>query len=238
MSSKFCFGFRKTELLNSLAASQRLAGAMIVNKVRLKNILAWLLWSMIAGYAIFGCATSSLRTVTPPTAPPDISYRMVTDTPQHRGITIGGPGFLGHEIVTVADGVVVFVNYNERRGNHIKILHGPDSNKQDLYTEHFHVHGRFIKEGDKVERGQTIGLIGLGNRERTNLPHYHYIVIREESPGKFIALEPSDYWFGIDQYKEKRDKGLDIGPFAIACFDPTVNYPKEPIRFTYPVKCK
>ena len=209
-----------------------------MNKVHAENLLTSLLWLMIAGYAVSSCAVSGLRTITPPNAPPDISYRMVTDTPQHRGISIGGRGFLGHEIVGAADGVVVFVNYNERRGNHVKIHHGLDSNKQEIYTEHFHVHGRLIKEGDRVERGQTIGLIGVGNRERTDLPHYHYIVIKQESPGKFVALHPADYWFGIDQYKEKPEKGLDAGPFAISCFDPSVHYPKEPIRFTYPIKCK
>jgi len=196
------------------------------------------LWLLIAGCAVSGCAATGLTTITPSNAPPDISHRMVTDTPQHQGITIGGPGFLGHEIVAAADGLVVFVNYNERRGNHVKIHHGLDSNKKEIYTEHFHVHGRLIKEGDRVERGQIIGSIGMGNRERTDLPHYHYIVMKEESPGKLAALNPVYYWFGIDQYKEKLEKGLDIGSFVIPCFDPNVNYPKEPIGFTYPVKCK
>jgi murein DD-endopeptidase MepM/ murein hydrolase activator NlpD len=92
------------------------------------------------------------------------------------------------------------------------------------------------KEGDKVRRGENIGLIGRG--KNTNLPHYHYVVAKEEGPRKFIPLYLGDYWFGIDEYKEKLEKGLDIGPFVIPCFDPNVNYPKEPIRFTYPVKCK
>jgi murein DD-endopeptidase MepM/ murein hydrolase activator NlpD len=179
---------------------------MRISKARAENVLASLLWLMIAGGAVSSCAASGLRAVTPPNAPPDISYRMVNDTPQHRGITIGGPGFLGHEIVAAADGVVVFVNYNDRRGNHVKIRHGLDSNKQDIFTEHFHVHGRLIKLGDRVERGQTIGFIGVGNRERTDLPHYHYIVIMEERPDQFVALYPADYWFGIDQYKEKLKK--------------------------------
>lgn len=62
--------------------------------------------------------------------------------------------------------------------------------------------------------------------------------MKEESAGKFVALYPVDYWFGIDLYKEKLEKDLGIGPFAIACFDANVNYPKELIRFTYPVRCK
>jgi murein DD-endopeptidase MepM/ murein hydrolase activator NlpD len=210
---------------------------MTVRKARKKKLLASLLWPIIVGYALSGCGGFGLTAVAPSNAPPDISHRMVTDTPQHRGITIGGAGFLGHEIVAPADGVIVFVNYNERRGNHIKIHHGLDS-KRDIYTEHFHVHGRLIKERDRVERGQTIGSIGVGNRERSELPHYHYIVIEEEKPGHFIALHPVDYWFGIDQYKSKLEKDLGPGPFVIPCFDPNVTYPTEPIRFTYPAKCK
>jgi murein DD-endopeptidase MepM/ murein hydrolase activator NlpD len=92
------------------------------------------------------------------------------------------------------------------------------------------------KEGNKVRRGENIGLVGRG--KNTSLPHYHYVVVKKEGPRKFIALYPSDYWFGIDEYKERLEKGLDNKPFVIPCFDPSVNYPKEPIRFTYPVKCK
>jgi murein DD-endopeptidase MepM/ murein hydrolase activator NlpD len=125
---------------------------------------------------------------------------------------------------------VVFV-----RNTHVRIHHGADSNNQEIYTEHYHLHGNLLAEGEKIKRGQTIGSIGSGFRSR--IPHYHYLVVKEERPGQFIALQPSDYWFGIDEYRAELDKGLDSGPFAIACFDPNVNYPSKPIRFTYPVKC-
>ena len=200
-------------------------------KLYSENLLASFLCLMIAGYAVSSCASTGLRTVTPSNAPRNISYRMATDTPAHRGISIDGRGYMGHEIVAPAEGVVVF-----SRGNHVRIHHGPDSKRQDIHTEHFHVDGRLPKEGDKVKRGQTIGSIGTG--KNTSLPHYHYVVMKKEGPAKFIALNPIDYWFGIDRYKEKVDKGLDIGPFVILCFDPNVNYPTEPIRFTYPVTCK
>ena len=201
-------------------------------------MLASLLRMVITAYAVSSCAAAGLRTVTPSNTPPDISHRMATGTRAHAGITMGGSGYLGHEIVAPADGVVVSVTSGKRSGNQVRIHHGLDANKRDIYTEHFHVHELFVKEGDKVKRGQTIGSIGeTGARVFSH--HYHYVVLyREESPRNYIALDPGDYWFGIDQYKEKLDKGLDIGPFAISCFDPNVNYPKEPIRFTYPVKCK
>ena len=198
-----------------------------------ENFLTLLLQLMIVGYAVSSCALTGLRAVAPSNAPPTISGRMqpADDALPHQGIAIGGRRYLGHEILAPSEGVVARV-----RGDHVTIHHGLDSKKQEIYTEHFHVHDPSPKEGEQVSRGQTIGLIGRG--KYTAFPHYHYVVRKRESPGKFIVLDPIDYWFGIDQYKEKLEKGLDVGPFVIPCFDPSVNYPKEPIRFTYPVKCK
>ena len=203
------------------------------SKAHVKNLLASLLWLMMAGGTVLSCAQTGLRVVAPSDAPPLISGRMqpADDALPHQGIAIGGRGYSGHEIVAPSEGVVVRI-----RGDHVSIHHGLDSKRQDIYTEHFHVHGASPKEGDQVGRGQSIGVIGAG--KYTALPHYHYVVRKREGPGKFIALDPIDYWFGIDQYKEGLGKGLDMGPFLIPCFDPNVNYPKEPIRFTYPVKCK
>jgi murein DD-endopeptidase MepM/ murein hydrolase activator NlpD len=195
------------------------------------NLLALLLGAVIVGYGVSSCGTTGLRTVTPRNAPPDISVRMATDSPSHRGISIGGQRYFGHEIIAAADGAVVFV-----RSTHVRIHHGTDSNNQEIYTEHYHLHGDLLTQGEKIKRGQTIGSIGFGLRSK--IPHYHYLVVKEERPGQFIALQPSEYWFGIDEYKANLDKGLDNGPFAIACFNPGVNYPNKPTRFTYPVKCE
>ena len=193
------------------------------------------LWLLIAGCTSSSCATTGIRTIVPSNAPPDISHRWPPDTLAHQGISIGGRGFSGYEIVAAADGIVVLASYNDIRGNHIRILHGLSSNKEYIYTYHFHILGGLLKKGDHVKRGQTIGYIGRGLH--TNLTHYHFIV-SEGRPGKSIVLDPNDFWFGIDQYKEKLAKDSDVGPFAISCFDPSVNYPKDPIRFTYPVKCQ
>jgi murein DD-endopeptidase MepM/ murein hydrolase activator NlpD len=206
---------------------------MRVSKAHVKNLLASLLWLMMAGGTVLSCAWIGSRVVAPSDAPPLISGRMqpADDALPHQGIALGGRRYLGHEILAPAEGVVVRI-----RGDHVTIHHGLDSKRQDTYTEHFHVHDPSAEEGDQVKRGQNIGLIGRG--KYTALPHYHYVVRKREGPGKFIVLDPIDYWFGIDQYKEGLGKGLDMGPFVIPCFDPNVNYPKEPIRFTYPVKCK
>ena len=189
------------------------------------------------------CNALGLRTITPPNAPPDISHLLPTDTLAHSGMTIGGHGYLGHEIVAAADGIVALVNYGQRGGYYVRIHHGPDNNKKDVYTEYFHVYEQAVEKGDQVKRGQTIGSIGRrGARRglRTALDqHYHYLVVfRAESPGNYSPLDPHNYWFGIDQYKVELEKDLDMGPFLIPCFDPNQNYQSEPVRFTYPVRCK
>jgi len=206
--------------------------AMRVMKVHTENFRASLL-SLMVGAAVSSCALTGLRAVAPSNAPPTFSGRWQPADGElpHQGIAIDGRGYFDHEILAPSDGIVVRI-----RGNRVTIHHGLDSNGQDIYTEHFHVQDPSLKEGDQVERGQNIGLIGRG--KYTLVPHYHYVVGKREGPGKFVVVDPVDYWFGIDEYKEKFGKGLDVGPFVIPCFDPNVNYPKEPIRFTYPVKCK
>jgi len=202
---------------------------MIISQVRPLDLVASLVCLMMAGSAVLSCS-AGLRTVTPSDAPPDISYRMARDSPSHRGITLGGRGFQGCEIIAAADGVVVFLSHDANRvGSHVRIHHGLDSNQQSIYTDHYHISRELVKAGDEVRRGQTIGFMGA---------HYHFIVLEEESPEKFIALDPKDYWFGIDLYKEELTTGLRMGSFAIPRFDPNVSYQKVPIRFTYPAKCK
>ena len=206
---------------------------MRVSKVHTKNFLASVLWLMVVGGGVSSCALTGIRAVAPSNAPPIFSGRWQPPDGAlpHQGIAVDGRGYFHHEILAPAEGVVVLI-----RGDHVRIRHGLGSKEQDIYTDHFHVDRTSIKKGDQVKRGQNIGLIGRGTY--TPVPHYHYVVRKREGPGKFIVLDPIDYWIGIDEYKENLEKGRDIGPFVIPCFDPNVKYPKEPIRFTYPVKCK
>jgi hypothetical protein len=204
--------------------------AMRASKAHVKNLLASLLGLMMAGGAVTSCG---LQAVGPANAPPTLSGRWqpADGSLPHQGIAIDGRGYFDHEILAPAEGIVVRI-----RGDHVTIRHGLDSKEQDIYTDHFHVDRTALTEGDQVKRGQSIGLIGRGRY--TLVPHYHYVVRKREGRGKFIVLDPIDYWFGIDEFKEKLGKKLVTGPFVIPCFDPNVNYPKEPIRFTYPVECK
>ena len=164
---------------------QRDLVAMRVSKVYTENFLASLLWLMMAGCAVSSCALTGIRAVAPSNAPPIFSARWqpADGALPHQGIAIDGRGYFDHEILAPSDGIVVRI-----RGDHVIIRHGLDSKKQDIYTEHFHVDGTSLKEGDQVKRGQTIGLIGRG--KYTLIPHYHYVVRKREGPGKFIVTRP------------------------------------------------
>src|SRR2546427_11190430 len=65
---------------------------------------------------VAGCNVPGLRTITPTNAPPNISYLLSTDTRAHSGITIGGRGYLGHEILAAEHRGVGFVLYGQRGG--------------------------------------------------------------------------------------------------------------------------
>jgi Membrane proteins related to metalloendopeptidases len=179
-----------------------------------------------------------VNTVTPPNAPPDISYLLPRDdTVAHSGMTIGGHGYSGHEIIAAADGVVGIVNFGERGSYHVRIHHGVDNDKAEIYTEYFHVYELVVKTGDSIKRGQRIGSIRRQVRSHGTV-HYHYLVVRKtENVRGFSPLNPHDYWLGIDQYKMKLDEGAALGPFLIPCFNPNAEYHKETVRFTYPVRC-
>ena len=117
---------------------------MRVSKAHVKNLVASLLWLMMAGGAVSSCAQTGIRTVAPSNAPPLIPGRMqpADGALPHQGIAIGGRAYHGHEILVPSEGVVVRI-----RGDHVTVHHGLDSKKQDIYTEHFHVHGPSPKEG-------------------------------------------------------------------------------------------
>jgi murein DD-endopeptidase MepM/ murein hydrolase activator NlpD len=195
--------FAKFDLLRSVTPREAAPDQLRRRNIELartrRNFCSHLLL-MISGYAV-SVVPRPAPSCTPPNAPPDISSRMpADDAAPHQGISIGGRGYFGHEIVAPAEGVVVF-----SRGNHVRIHHGMDSKRQDIYTHHYHVYGGSLV-GDRVQRGQTLGQSGGRN---VSVPHYHYVVIKESSR-KFIPLNPNDYWFGIDQYKEKLEKASTL----------------------------
>lgn len=91
-------------------------------------------------------------------------YRM------HRGIDIGAS--YGASILASDGGVVILSAYSSSYGNYVVISHG--NGYTSLYA---HMSKRSVKEGDKVTKGQRIGLIGsTGN---STGPHLHFEISKD-----------------------------------------------------------
>jgi murein DD-endopeptidase len=73
---------------------------------------------------------------------------------------------IGTELLSIADGVVVKSQYNRFAGNYINIRHTNGS-----LSRYLHLSQRNVEAGDKVSKGQLIGL--TGNTGRTTGPHLH-----------------------------------------------------------------
>lgn len=83
----------------------------------------------------------------------------------HRGIDIAT--YFGNPIVATADGVVIQTAKDKIGGKTIKISHGGG-----YITVYCHLSKFLVKPGQKVKRGDTIGLIGKTGKALG--PHVHY----------------------------------------------------------------
>ena len=100
----------------------------------------------------------------------------------HQGVDFAVP--YGSEIKSTADGVVLSARWNRTYGQLIDVQHG-----KNLVTRYAHLSKRLVKEGDRVCRGQVIGISGSSGRSTG--PHLHYeIRVRNRpiDPMKFIRL--------------------------------------------------
>jgi murein DD-endopeptidase MepM/ murein hydrolase activator NlpD len=83
----------------------------------------------------------------------------------HSGLDISGDR--GQPVFATAGGVVEFTGWNGDYGNMVTVNHS-----FGLVTRYAHLATMFVRPGDRVERGQTIGQIGTTGR--TTGPHLHY----------------------------------------------------------------
>jgi murein DD-endopeptidase MepM/ murein hydrolase activator NlpD len=75
----------------------------------------------------------------------------------------------GTPVIASADGVVTFCGRNGGLGKMVKINHG-----YGKVSRYAHLHEILVKRGDRVKRGDKIGLVG--NTGRSTAPHLHYEV--------------------------------------------------------------
>lgn len=92
----------------------------------------------------------------------------------HKGIDISAPK--GTPIIATADGVVEKATWNSGGyGNHVVINHG-----NGIKTLYAHMSKVLVRKGQKVRRGQVIGLVG--STGKSVAPHVHYEVYLNGNP--------------------------------------------------------
>jgi murein DD-endopeptidase MepM/ murein hydrolase activator NlpD len=92
---------------------------------------------------------------------------------QHHGIDIGSPP--GTPVRSPVAGTVVAASTHGRLGKHVALDHG--NGVTSLYG---HLEALDVKNGERVERGQVIGLVG--NTGRSTGPHLHYELLVDGKP--------------------------------------------------------
>ena len=92
----------------------------------------------------------------------------------HAGIDLKGS--IGQKINSTADGIVTTSSYDKNGfGNLVVLRHG-----NGYETVFGHMSKRLVKKGERVQRGQVIGL--MGNTGRSTGPHLHYEVHYKGEP--------------------------------------------------------
>ncbi|NBW77944.1 MAG: M23 family metallopeptidase [Betaproteobacteria bacterium] len=119
-----------------------------------------------------------------PTGEPLVGKKEVSSTygmridPFHKGLAFhSGVDFNaapGTPILAAGDGVVLKVDHNDSYGNYVEVLH-----LDDVVSKYAHASGFVVQEGQKVLRGQKIGVVG--STGRSTGPHLHFEVIRSKS---------------------------------------------------------
>lgn len=97
----------------------------------------------------------------------------------HKGIDISNQQ--GTPVIATADGTVSFAGHQNYLGNVVMIHHG-----HGLTSCYGHLQKILKEEGDRVRRGEKIGL--LGNTGRSTGPHLHYEVHLNGTP-----IDPKKY---------------------------------------------
>ena len=122
----------------------------------------------------------------------------------HAGMDFTAP--TGTEIYATGNGTVSFAGWMQGYGNCVKINHG--FNYETLYA---HKSKILVREGQKVKRGDVIGLVG--STGKSTAPHLHYEVHFKGTP-----QNPQHYYF-LDLSPEEYDKMIQLANNSGQIFD-------------------
>lgn len=136
----------------------------------------------------------------------------------HSGVDFGGG--LGVPILAAADGdVYALIPSHTRCGTGVAIAHG--EYPLSRFTVYCHLQERFVKHGQRVRRGEIIGLMG-DTGVTGGVPHLHFE----------LNLTGTSHPTAIPGIS------FDPMPFIVGCFEPNKTYPTDRLVLTHPVKCK
>lgn len=117
----------------------------------------------------------------------------------HNGIDVAGrySGVIqGDNIYAAREGTVIIAGYGAGYGNYVVVDHGDNEKGQRLTTVYAHCTELYVKKGDKIERGDRLGSVGMTGTatgyhlhfeirvdgEKTDPLDYSYIFKRGETP--------------------------------------------------------
>jgi Peptidase family M23 len=103
----------------------------------------------------------------------------------HRGVDYAAP--IGAKVMAVAEGVVESMGANGDYGNLIVLRH---QDKFKTYYAHLSEYATRLAVGEKVEQGQTIGLVGMTGL--ANGPHLHFEFHTRDASGAWVAVPAPD----------------------------------------------
>jgi murein DD-endopeptidase MepM/ murein hydrolase activator NlpD len=119
----------------------------------------------------------------------------------HMGTDYGAP--IGTPVQTIGSGRVVFAGRKGGEGNMVQIAHF-----NGYETMYLHLSRMFVRAGERVEIGKTIGLVG--NTGLATGPHLDFRILQKGQYKNFekLGLPPSDpvskkNWPEFDAMREK-----------------------------------
>ena len=133
-------------------------------------------WSASVGGYIWPEAKS--KRITSPMGTRNIHYPGASTN--HKGVDIGGVGY-DTNVLATKSGVVMTSAYHKSYGNYVVIFHGPGNT-----TLYAHMSSRKVKEGDRVNQGDVIGVTGCTGV--SSGPHLHYEITENG-----VRVDPLNY---------------------------------------------
>lgn len=136
----------------------------------------------------------------------------------HKGVDYGAP--IGTRVVAVSKGRIVYAGWAKGYGRYVRILHSrPDGKREE--SRYGHLSKIFVKKGQRVDQGQTIGLVGQSGVATG--PHLDFQLVvsgRHTNPERALKRAkrmfrplPGDLHDRFDYVKSRRFHALGFMPY-------------------------